>query len=462
MKLYQVYINSLLVQIKSSGCGLQLGPINVSCPASADDLAILSIHKQGLNEMLNTAYEYSKTWWFDWGFDKCVGIVWGKDKSPNIPIMFGNEVLKEVDQYKHLGIMLHNERVPSNKIMEQRVGKGRSSVFAARGIGSARVPMNPAIMSNIYWSVSVPRMLYGVEVVPLSGSDIQELEKAHRQNGKIIQNIPQNVASPTVYSTLGWLSMESYIAQIKMLFIWKIAICLRGTIYFRALSFIIQQIISGVYKTSRSPIHDMVKWISKFNALDELVNCIFFIDCDSEYLVIKHKINKTVLDVEHTRWRATCLMYSSLEVFRKATSNISMNCWWYFARSMPNMSIKVSSVMAVLAGGQPSRYQHNFDREPCALCDGCYDSATHILFDCQKLEPLRYELWQKLILSMPHRLAMECNCMSNVDKLVIMLGGYGNNYIHEWREMYINTANYIHELYRRRSRLYEEKLTPDT
>ena len=60
----------------------------------------------------------------------------------------------------------------------------------ARGIGSKRVPMNPAVMSKVYWSVSIPRMLYGIEVVPLSDKDINDLEKAHRQNGKIIMNVP--------------------------------------------------------------------------------------------------------------------------------------------------------------------------------------------------------------------------------------------------------------------------------
>ena len=102
--------------------------------------------------------------------------------------------------------------------------------LAARGMGNKCVPVNPIVLSRIYWSVSIPRMLFGAEIVPISDNDCQELEKAHRNNAKMIMNVPQSVANPAVYSTLGWLSMESYIAQMKILFLWKIAVMLRDTI----------------------------------------------------------------------------------------------------------------------------------------------------------------------------------------------------------------------------------------
>ena len=164
MKLYQVLINHLLVKLKECGYGLQLGPIDVSCPTSADDIAMLSLHKQGLNAMMKIAFEYSKDWWFEWGFTKCFAMIWGKDKSPEIPLVFGDAEIKIVDKSRHLGIVLHNNNVTSSKIMTARISDGRSSLLAARGIGSNLVPVNPVVLSRIYWSVSVPRMLFGIEV----------------------------------------------------------------------------------------------------------------------------------------------------------------------------------------------------------------------------------------------------------------------------------------------------------
>ena len=283
MKLYQVNINALLEELQASGHGLQLGPIDVSCPTSADDIAMLSIRKVGLNAMLKIAFQYSKTWWFEWGFSKCFGLVWGPDKSPEIPIMFGGSVLEVVDKNKHLGIVLHNRNVSSSKIIDTRIGEGRASLLAARGMGSRRIPVNPIVLSRIYWSVSIPRMLFGIEVVPISDDDCQELEKAHRANAKMIMNVPKSVPNPAVYPTLGWLSMESYIDQIKILFLWKIAVILRDTIYFNVLRFILGKVMLGQYSSSLSPICDMADRLVKHNMYTDLIDCVFESECDRSY-----------------------------------------------------------------------------------------------------------------------------------------------------------------------------------
>ena len=122
-------------------------------------------------------------------------------------------------------------------------------------------------------------MLFGIEVVPVDNNDCQDLEKAHRQNAKIIMNVPQSVPNPAVYSTLGWLSMESYIDQLKILFLWKIAVLLRDTIYFRVLSFILGKVIRGQYSSPLSPICDMADRFVKHNMYHILVECVSDIDC---------------------------------------------------------------------------------------------------------------------------------------------------------------------------------------
>ena len=456
MKLYQVTINSLLEQLQDSGYGLQLGPIDCTCPTSADDIAMLSIHKHGLNSLLMIAYEYSKTWWFEWGFSKCFGLIWGKDKSPDIPIKFGNTALQIVDKSKHLGILLHNNNVSSSDIISTRIGDGRSSLLAARGMGSKCVPVNPIVLSRIYWSVSIPRMLFGAETVPISDNDCQELEKAHRNNARIIMNVPQSVANPAVYSTLGWLSMESYIAQMKILFLWKIAVILRDTIYFRALSFILGLIIRGKYSSALSPICDMANRFCKFDMYHDLIDCVFAIECDRNYLADKLSIKKHIFNIEIERWRATCLMYSSLRIYTMATNSIQMSCWWFFAKTMPKAMRKTSSVVSVLMGNQPSKYQQNLSRDPCALCDyQGYDDNIHVLFDCDKLEPQRSRLYEKLTASMPNALCQNFRDMNKDEKAVLMLSGYGNTYIHEWSELYLNTVEYVDSLYKLRSNLYD-------
>ena len=45
--------------------------------------------------------------------------------------------------------------------------------------------------------------------------------------------------------------------------------------------------------------------------------------------------------------------------------------------------------------------------------------------------------------------------MNKDEKAVLMLSGYGNTYIHEWSELYLNTVEYVDSLYKLRSNLYD-------
>ena len=455
MLLYQLFINELLVLLKNSEFGLRLGPINVSCPASADDIAILALHKIGLNSMLQIAFDYSIIWWFEWSMTKSKGIIWGKDQSPKTPIRFGNSDLEVVNRCKHLGIVKHNDKVPSKDIICERIGLGRSALLAARGIGSERIPTNPAVLNRIYWSICIPRMLYGIEVVTLSDCDLNDLESAHKQNAKLIQNVPPSAPTPAVYSTLGWLSMDTYITQVKILFLWKIAICLRNTIYFQVIRFIIEQIIVGSYTSCKSPILGILKRAKNLGIMQDIVELVFSIDCDKSFTAEKAYIKDFIKNREQNRWKATCLMFSSLSLFRKATSNISLNCWWYYVKNKPAMFKRVSALVAVLMGSQPTGLTHNFGGKECGLCKvKCKEDAIHVMFECSRLEVVRMRGWSRIEEVMPPAMKLSVEAMSNSEKTILILSGYGNRYIKEWEHLYENTAVFVYELYSLRNNLY--------
>jgi hypothetical protein len=57
-----------------------------------------------------------------------------------------------------------------------------------------------------------------MEVATLSDNNVQKLEQAHGQIAKTMQGLhplTSNIACP-----LGWTSMETYLDNIKLLFIW--------------------------------------------------------------------------------------------------------------------------------------------------------------------------------------------------------------------------------------------------
>ena len=218
MNLYIVFVNQLIIELRTSGYVAQIGNFNVGCPAHADDLCILSLYKTGLNRLLDISLKYSLDWRYDFNCDKTIIMIWGVDREPNVDIVMNNEVLLPHTSCKHMGVTLCNNKQEKNTACEKRIGKARASLLAARGLGSYNVPVPPTVLSKIYWSVSIPKMVYGLDITDYGQSNIIQLDNAHRMNSKIVQGIPSNIATPAPLATLGWMSLTSYIDLIRIMF----------------------------------------------------------------------------------------------------------------------------------------------------------------------------------------------------------------------------------------------------
>ena len=455
MRLYQVFINELIVTLKSGFFGMTVCGINVTCPTSADDMALMSVYKIGLNAMLKTAYEYSRKWRFDFSVTKSVAMVWGVDTLPNVPLVLGQSHLAIVKSSRHLGVKLCTDRGTSKQVLTDHIAASRKTVFAVRGIGSHRVPINPAILTKIYRSVTLPKMLYGIEVIPVNNSMLQEFELAHRQNAKLIQGLPMSAPNPTPLATLGWSSIQSEIAIRKICFMWKLFNLPDTNIYKRICVHIISKLISGVPGNSLSPIADMYRVACEYK-LHGMINDWIIYDEVIAAGGMKRMIKRVVREHEMQCWRATCLIHPKLDIYLQCVTNIAMHPWWVVARAAPHVTTKVSKTMALVMGCQPRGLQCNFDQRLCQICDMYEpDNTLHILFKCPAHRDIRSLLWNRLLQSMPTPMARDIMAIPDWNRIICMLSGYGPKYIPEWREIYINTLTFIVDIFERRAHLYK-------
>ena len=122
---------------------------------------------------------------------------------------------------------------------------------------------------------------------------------------------------------------------------------------------------------------------------------------------------------------------------------------------------KVSSVIAVLMGTQPSGLQRNHGSSCCGLCGTENENSIHILFECDKLNTFRTPMWNQVIESMPDGLKTEMNTRDNNEKAIVLLSGFGRSFIREWTQLYMASANFVHTVYYNRSQLYDELVNHD-
>lgn len=97
MLLFQVYINELLSEINCNPVSAKCVGISTGAIAFADDIAIMSYTVEGLQVLINIAYNYSKKWRFEFNPLKCSVVQFGKVRG-NREIKIEKEKVKFVEK----------------------------------------------------------------------------------------------------------------------------------------------------------------------------------------------------------------------------------------------------------------------------------------------------------------------------------------------------------------------------
>ena len=80
---------------------------------------------------------------------------------------------------------------------------------------SHSIPM-PTVFSRLYWSVNVPSLLFGCEVIVMSDGDRNKLDVFHPSVARRIQGLSEKTPNVICMAQLGWLSLSATI-DIKCL-----------------------------------------------------------------------------------------------------------------------------------------------------------------------------------------------------------------------------------------------------
>ena len=458
MPIYQASMDDLLVELQQANVGTVIANKNLTSPAHADDISLVTYYKLAMNVLVKIAFNHSIKWFYTFSVDKCIFMEFGNISKAEreIPIRLGNEILKAKPQSKHMGLMLTNNAKLEMETYRSRANDLKSVTFAARSLGSKSVPIVPTVMNKVYNSVAIPKSLYGMEVVPINQSGLSEMEKEHRNMSKVIQNIPQNTPNASHLATVGWHTLDAKISVMKLSFLWRLLCLPLDNIYRVVLTFFLQLCLNNDdYVNPKSPTYSMFTYVRRYNLIDVLVDSLH---ADNEGNVLKYKnmIKKVVYTHETNCWRATMSLLYNLPFYRFCVHDINIHPWWNFVKSTPSFFRQVSSVIALICGTQPKFFQCNFDNKFCCLCpDRILDSAIHILFECPALNVHRNLYISKIHLSMPFAMKNEFNNMTHSDKLIFILSAMNSKYCQEFLIIYKSMSLFIHEMYKVRKKLYE-------
>ena len=210
--LYKTYLNPCLIEREQQRLGLCVGGTYCGCPTCADDLALIARCEIELQLMSNIVQRNCKQ-------DR---VTIHPIKSNIVFLKSHKSVTKKTFPHKlngndihlsstttHLG--LFRSEINENTInIEGRLSLARRTLYSLINIGAhGSNGLNPRISCKIYQCYVLPRLLFGLEVLPLTVTQISILSKFHVDNLRRFQSLPLQTATSAVYLLLGAVLLEA-------------------------------------------------------------------------------------------------------------------------------------------------------------------------------------------------------------------------------------------------------------
>jgi hypothetical protein len=115
--------------------------------------------------------------------------------------------------------------------IEDRISLARRTMYALMNTGlHGTNGMNPLAAIKMYEAYVIPKLLYGVEILPLNATQTALLSKFHIANLRRLQSLPTRTAIGIVYLLVGAMPIEAEIHRRQLSFLHNILSCNNATI----------------------------------------------------------------------------------------------------------------------------------------------------------------------------------------------------------------------------------------
>ncbi len=299
-----------------------------------------------------------------------------------------------------------------------------------------------------------------MEVLEVSPTSAAKMESAHSSSAKAIQGLPKQTCDPVPLATVGWLSLQSHIDIMRIVFLWKLLMVPMQVVYKRVtLDRLVYHLVDDRCGRHAGPIHLMLEACRKYG-LEHYINKVVWTGAIFGLDRWKTIVKNAVWEREQNCWRASTLMYKKLDLFSISVGEIGRWVWWTYARRRPGHTWKCRLLLRLMVGEH--RLQDNMVRVTrglggvtpavCQLCTSFeQENLQHMLFQCVALQETRVRLWGEVEAVAPPALTLEMNSLGARERTIFILAGFRSGYIPEWEDTYKAILSFVVNMYIRRS-----------
>ena len=206
--LFSLFLMDLADELERRGLGVKVTGTWMGACFFADDIVLMAESSKELQYMLDVVYKHANRWKLRFNASKC-GVLArvGQKKSRKLWAL-GKEGIKEVDEYKYLGVWI-NRQVTGHNHVNHLEGKALGLQNLARGGKFWRDEEDIKAGLTMWEVVCKPVLNYGAEVWACSSkTDEQRLKRIQNRAGRRILGLSWRFHGVVVRGELGWRKLK--------------------------------------------------------------------------------------------------------------------------------------------------------------------------------------------------------------------------------------------------------------
>jgi ribosomal protein S16 len=306
-----------------------------------------------------------------------------KGQQPN-PTAFAETKLDPKTQVTHLGLSVRGDNKQSFQQIKQTTDKAKASAAMIKWLGCYNPKVSPKKAEIITDALVTSVLIAGMTLTQFADKkQWNRAETVKAQIGKAKLGVPTRTSTPPVYADLGWTSAKASITRAQMALTQKIIKGEAGQVAAAVIEDEWDQCQEGSYTHYVRTRLDQIIYTGTFDDIKEATK--------TQWKKLMTKLTSHEQLQEWQDW---------MDQHGQENNNIQLTKQeWGLEKYLGQMDARKTALMAAYRMGSLSIRGNKTNitgNSICRLCGNHRETETHLLLECEHLEPQRTRMWTNI------------------------------------------------------------------